>query len=98
MNTSYEAEESPLISRPSTPTVVQDNQQSRKKQLAAYFILASTLFERVAFYTLAANLSLHFSSEKVSEESSSGYAISFSFSSKKRSKQKNLIRIVIFLK
>ncbi len=48
----------PLISKYGIPTAVQDNRKSYQKQLAVYLILASTLFERIVFYTLAAHLTL----------------------------------------
>lgn len=37
------------------PAPIRDNRQPYQKQLAIYMILASTLFERAAFYSLAAN-------------------------------------------
>jgi hypothetical protein len=40
------------------PRSVRDNRQPYQKQLAVYFILASVLFERIAFYALVANLSV----------------------------------------
>lgn len=40
-----------------------DIQQLRRKQLAMHFILASTLFERIAFYTISANLVLSLGSD-----------------------------------
>ncbi len=65
MDTSYEDEEAaPLISRSGIPTAVQDNRRPHEKQLAEYIILASTLLERIAFYTLAANLAFNLESEK----------------------------------
>ena len=61
-----EEEAAPLISRPGMPTAVQDHRFPREKRLAVYIILASTLFERIAFYILASNLTFNFESEKVS--------------------------------
>ncbi len=55
MRTLYE-EEAPLISIPGIPAAVRDNREPREKQRAVYIILASTLFERIAFYAIAANL------------------------------------------
>ena len=46
------------------PTPIKDNREPYKKRLAVYFILTSTLFERIAFYTLAANLALSLDSDK----------------------------------
>ncbi len=37
---------------------VRDTRQTYQKQLAVHLILASTLFERLAFYTISANLVL----------------------------------------
>ncbi len=48
----------PLISRSGIPTTVRDTRQRYQKQLAVYLILASTLFERIAFYILAATLAI----------------------------------------
>jgi hypothetical protein len=59
MNASYEEEEdgvTPLIHRHATPTAIRDTREPYEKRLAVYFILASILFERVAFYSLANNL------------------------------------------
>jgi len=83
MDTSDEDEEaSPLICRPGIPASVPDNREPREKQLAVYFILASILFERIAFFTIAANLAIHASGEKVIESSSHGLVTSFSFTGK----------------
>lgn len=38
------------------PSSVPDNRSRRQRRLAIYLILASTLFERLAFYSLALNL------------------------------------------
>ncbi len=48
----------PLISKSGIPTAVRDIRETHEKQLAVYLILASTVFERIAFYVLAANLAL----------------------------------------
>jgi len=40
------------------PTPVRDNRENYEKRRAVYHILISILFERIAFYTLAANLAL----------------------------------------
>ncbi|CAF0739285.1 unnamed protein product [Adineta ricciae] len=45
-----------LISSIGLSPPVQDNRSRRQRQLAIYLILASTLFERLAFYSLALNL------------------------------------------
>jgi hypothetical protein len=54
----------PLIPNYGIPPPVQDIRKPYQKQLAIYLILASTLFERIAFYTLAANLALSLESDK----------------------------------
>jgi hypothetical protein len=48
----------PLISIHGIPTTVRDTREAYQKQLAVYLILASTLFERIAFYILAATLAI----------------------------------------
>lgn len=67
MDSSYEEENeeaAPLISVSGIPTAVRDIRQPYERQRAVYFILASTLFERMAFYTLAANIALNLESIK----------------------------------
>ena len=67
MDGPYRDEEtSLLISRSGIPTAVQDNRSPQERRIAVYIILASILFERIAFYILAANLAFNFESEKVS--------------------------------
>ena len=51
-------EETSIESISEFPTASQDTQQSYKKQSAVFLILGSVLFERVAFYSIAANLTL----------------------------------------
>ncbi len=60
MDTSYEEEEeeTPLVSRYGIPIALRDNRKPYQKQLAVYLILASLLCERIAFYSIAANLPL----------------------------------------
>lgn len=48
----------PLIPKHGIPTNVRDTRQTYQKQLAIYLILASTLFERIAYYALAATLAI----------------------------------------
>jgi hypothetical protein len=48
----------PLIPKSGIPRPVRDSRETYQKQLAVYLILASTVFERIAFYVLAANLAL----------------------------------------
>ncbi|UJR14271.1 hypothetical protein I4U23_001262 [Adineta vaga] len=45
-----------LISNTGFPTAVRDGRSSSQRKLAIYLILASTVFERLAFYSLAINL------------------------------------------
>jgi hypothetical protein len=81
MDTSYEEEEAaPLFSRTGIPTAVKDKRRPHEKQLAVYIILASTLFERIAFYTIAANLAFQLESEKGGEGSLDPSITSFLFS------------------
>ena len=49
-------EEMPIVSTLDTPTTVQNTEKSYRNQLPVYLILASLLLERVAFYSVAANL------------------------------------------
>jgi hypothetical protein len=48
----------PLIFRPGISRKERDSRQPRQKQLAVYFILGTTLLERIAFYALVTNLVL----------------------------------------
>ncbi len=65
MATSNVNEATPIIPRPNTLLPVPDNRSKYQKQLSVYIILASILFERIAFYSLAANLILYLNSEKL---------------------------------
>ena len=53
----------PLIPRPGIPAAIKDTRTPFQKQLAVYMILASTLFERFAFFALAANLTFNLESD-----------------------------------
>jgi hypothetical protein len=55
----------PLIHNYGIPIPVRDTRKLYQKRLAVYLILASTLCERIAFYTLAANLTLSLDSDKL---------------------------------
>ena len=55
MDASSADDHTPLISVIGIPAIIRDNREPDQKQLAIYLILASTLFERTAFYSLAAN-------------------------------------------
>ncbi len=61
MDASSEQETTPLIPRYGIPAPIRDKRKPYQKQLAVYFILASTLFERIAFYSLENNVDLLFS-------------------------------------
>ena len=51
-------ESSPLVGDFGIPAAVRDTRKTYQKRLAVYLILASTLFERFAFYTLGAHLTV----------------------------------------
>jgi hypothetical protein len=55
MDTSDADAITPLIPVSGITTAARDTRRPYQKQLAIYLILASTLFERIAFYSLAAN-------------------------------------------
>ncbi len=57
MDTSNREEPAPLIYRSGIPASVRDTREPYQKQLAVYLILASTVFERLAFYALMTTLS-----------------------------------------
>lgn len=54
----------PLVHNHGIPIPVRDVRRAYQKRLAVYLILTSTLLERIAFYTLAANLALNLHSDK----------------------------------
>lgn len=62
MDSSHEAtkdeEETSIESNSESPTASQDTRQSSTNQSAVFIILGSVLFERIAFYSIAANLTL----------------------------------------
>ena len=51
-------EAAPLVPKHGIPASPRDDRSPFQKQLALYTILVSILFERMAFYTLAANLAV----------------------------------------
>ena len=65
MYTSDIDDSTPLISNHGIPKTIQDTRRTFQKQLAVYLILASTLLERIAFYSLAANLVLSLDSNEI---------------------------------
>ena len=64
MSSSEFDDSTPLIHNFDIPTPLRDDRKTYQKQLAVYLILTSILFERIAFYTVAANLALDLSSDK----------------------------------
>ena len=80
MNTLELEENRPLIFIEGIPRKVRDSRWTYQKQLAVYFILASTLFERIAFYSLAANIVLFLNSRDFSWDSSDSATALYIFS------------------
>jgi hypothetical protein len=78
------AEESmPFVPRPGIPEPIPDNRKPHQKTLAMFFILASILFERAAFYALANNLVVNLDSDELLNWKPSHSSIaSFIFSGK----------------
>lgn len=72
----------PLIPKPGIPERVRDNRWPYQKKLAVYCILASTLFERIAFYSLAANMVLILKSPEFAWNSSDRATAVYIFSGK----------------
>jgi hypothetical protein len=57
MDTSNVEESIPLIPNHGIPTTVPDTRQPYQKKLAVHLILASILFEKIAFYSIASDIS-----------------------------------------
>ena len=55
MDTPNESETALLVPIPGITSAVRDTRSPFQKKLAIYLILGSTLFERIAFYSLAGN-------------------------------------------
>lgn len=53
-----EEEEMPVVLVSNTPTTTRNSERSCQNQLAVYLILMSLLLERMAFYSIAANLTV----------------------------------------
>ncbi len=51
-------EATPLIPNHGIPTTIRDDRKPYQKQWAIYLILATTIFERLAFYGLMTTLSI----------------------------------------
>jgi hypothetical protein len=62
MDVSNSEEAAPLIPKYGIPKAVRDGRKPYEKKLAIFFILASTLFERIAFFSLESNIKLFFPS------------------------------------
>ena len=73
MNGTGEAITVSVISRNSDSLLTRGTGQTRGNQLAAHLILASTLLERIAFYSISANLVL---SADVKSDKSSDWTVS----------------------
>ncbi len=68
-----------LIPKIDIPFVVTDHRRTYERRLAVYLILASTLFERLAFYSLAINLVVTLQSSELKWDSSTSTTASFIF-------------------
>ncbi|CAF1137149.1 unnamed protein product [Rotaria sordida] len=79
MDESSLGETSVLIIDHGVPLPVRDNRHAYERQLAVYFILASTIFERLAFYSLAINLVVTLNSVELNWDSSTSTTASFIF-------------------
>lgn len=80
MHSSYEEIVTPLIHRDAIPTRIPDRREPREKQLAVNIILLSVLLERIAFYTLAANIALNLETGILQWSSTDGLIASYIFS------------------
>jgi hypothetical protein len=71
------------VSEHETTITARDNRRPYEKQLAVYLILASTFFERIAFYSISANLVHNLDSNTSHNRNTiSSYIASFMFSGK----------------
>ncbi len=68
-----------LLPRTGVPLAVRDNRQPHERKLAIYLILASTIFERLAFYSLAINLVVTLKSSELNWSSSTSTTVPFIF-------------------
>jgi len=82
MNDLSTSESSLLISRSGVPFDVPDNRRPYQRQLAIYFILASTTLERIAFYSLVINLVIILQLSELDWDSGNSITVSFIFSGK----------------
>ena len=101
MNTLELEEKRPLIFIEGIPNKVRDSRWAYQKQLAVYFILVSTLFERMAFYSLAANIVLFLNSHDFtwdpSDSATAWYIFSGEYQLDRKSKFISTIVIIIGL-
>lgn len=71
------------VSEPGIIAPARHTRRPHEKQLAVYLILASTFFERIAFYTISANLVHNLDSNtSLNHNTISSYIASFMFSGK----------------
>lgn len=56
VETRNHGEEIPIVSASHTLIIAENTNKSYRNSVAVYLILASVLFERIAFYSIAANL------------------------------------------
>ncbi len=83
MDESIISETSVLISTPGVPLAVRDNRRPHERRLAVYLILASTVLERLAFYSLAINLVITLKSTEPNWDPSNSTTALFIFLGKK---------------
>ncbi|CAF2742258.1 unnamed protein product [Rotaria sp. Silwood2] len=79
MDESSLGETSVFITDHGVPLAVRDNRHPYQRQLAVYFILTSTIFERLAFYSLAINLTVTLKSTELNWNPSTSTTASFIF-------------------
>jgi hypothetical protein len=73
------SETTALVRRTGVPAAVPDNRSQSEKRLAVYLILASTIFERLAFYSLAINLVFNLNHSELTWDRSNSATMSFIF-------------------
>jgi hypothetical protein len=62
---------------PTSNVPARDNRRVNERQLAVYLVLSSTIFERLAFYSLAINLVVTLKSSELKWNSSASTTASF---------------------
>ena len=73
------SETTALLRRTGVPAAVPDNRSRSEKQRGVYLILASTIFERLAFYSLAINLVFNLNYSELNWNRSNSATVSFLF-------------------